>query len=222
MRLAGSNRWRAGGGLFVAAAFVYVGAETVAALAWNTPRYSYATNLISDLGVPTCGPYNGREVCSPLHNVMNAGLAIKGLLFAGGAVLLSRFAARPRLLLLAAGLHAVGSCLVGGVPETTPSPWNLGHGAGALLAIVGGNALFVIAGSVALRESLPTWASGGLVVTGTVGICAFAYFVLAGAAGLPHPGGPGSVERLSVYAVTAGELLLGGWAIARGGAVRSV
>lgn len=215
MRRAGSNRWRAGGGLFVAAACVYVGAETVAALAWHTPRYSYATNLISDLGATTCGPYNGREVCSPLHDVMNAGLAIKGLLFAGGAVLLSRSATRPRLLIVAAGLHAVGSCLVGGVPETTPPPWNVGHGAGALLAIVGGNAAFVIAGSTALREILPAWLRRLLVVLGIVGICAFAYFVLAGAAGLPHPGGAGSVERLSVYTITAGELLLGGWAMLR-------
>ena len=44
----------------------WVVSEAVAAAAWTSPPYSYATNYISDLGVPECGThYQGRTICSP-------------------------------------------------------------------------------------------------------------------------------------------------------------
>lgn len=50
--------------------------------------YSYASNYISDLGVPERGMLDGRILDSPLHNVMNAGFIGEGILFLWGLVLL--------------------------------------------------------------------------------------------------------------------------------------
>ena len=89
--------------------------ETVAASAWETPAYSYAFNFISDLGAPDCSTFQGREICSPLHTVMNAGFIVQGVLFVVASVLLQRLASgRARNIYLAIALiYGVGMVLVG-------------------------------------------------------------------------------------------------------------
>ena len=90
--------------------------EAVAAAAWTQPPYSYATNYISDLGVPDCGTeFQGRAICSPLHSWMNASFMAEGLLFGLGVLLLSRLVAgRARRVVVALAVaHAVGFVLVG-------------------------------------------------------------------------------------------------------------
>lgn len=66
---------------FVVAGLQYLVIETATASAWTSPAYSYATNFVSDLGVPARGTFEGRAIDSPLHAVMNTGFVIQGVLF---------------------------------------------------------------------------------------------------------------------------------------------
>ena len=91
--------------MWLAAALAFLICEAVAAAAVPAPGFSYATNLISELGVPEW---------SPLSEVMNAGLFLQGLLFLAGAVLVTRVAetGRRRLFLVLVSLYALGALLV--------------------------------------------------------------------------------------------------------------
>ena len=62
----------------------------LAAVAFS-PRYSYAHNYVSDLGVPVCGTiFDGRSVCSPLHALMNGDFVLQGVLFFAAALAAAR------------------------------------------------------------------------------------------------------------------------------------
>ena len=73
--------------LWLGAAVVFFVCEAVAAAAVPLPGFSYATNLISELGVPEW---------SPLSAVMNAGLLLQGLLFLDGRC--ASYAHSPRVV----------------------------------------------------------------------------------------------------------------------------
>lgn len=54
-------------------------AEAAAIAAWRGPApYSRSLNFISDLGQRTCGLHGTREVCSPLHALMNVSFVLQG------------------------------------------------------------------------------------------------------------------------------------------------
>jgi hypothetical membrane protein len=131
----------------------WVVVEAVAAAAWTDPPYSYLSNYISDLGVPDCGTeFQGREICSPLHPLMNTAFIAQGVLFAAGVLILARPAggrARPIVVTLAL-LHGVGFVLVGlfhGSPDG-PSAGLVIHVAAAAAGILCANTLAIMAGSV--------------------------------------------------------------------------
>src|SRR4051794_14748904 len=44
--------------------------QVVVASAWKS-SYSWRLNAISDLGATSCGQFDGRYMCSPLHALMN-------------------------------------------------------------------------------------------------------------------------------------------------------
>jgi hypothetical membrane protein len=69
---------------------IYIAAEAISSIARKNPTYRYADNWISELGSTTQGVFQGRPINSPLHNVMNAGFILQGVLFAAGTVFLSR------------------------------------------------------------------------------------------------------------------------------------
>ncbi|MDB5693246.1 MAG: hypothetical protein JWO81_2309 [Alphaproteobacteria bacterium] len=202
---------RAGAGTaLLGAGFVYLAAEAAAANAWKALPYSYRTNWISDLGAPVAGVFHGREVDSPLHALMNAGFLADGMLFLVGAILLARStpAKRATGFLALAAAHAAGMILVGLVPETAPAPTASLHLLGALLAIGGGNLAIMLAPR---RVPPPGRRPSGGMVLGLVGLAGF-LALTAGGAIFPHllaSAGPGLVERLSVYPITAWELLTG-------------
>lgn len=192
---------RSAGVSFLAAGCVYLAGETVAALAWTAPAYDYARNWISDLGAPAVEVFHGRAVNSPLHWVMNAAFLANGLLFLLGAMLLARAgrSLRPRLFLAFAAAHGAGMLLVGLVPETVAPPLGSLHMVGALLAIGGGNAAIIFGGRLAGLRWL------GLLL-GLLGLASL--LALAFPAALATCGG-GLVERLSVYPITAWEVIAG-------------
>lgn len=100
---------------FLLGPVIYLAGEAIAAAAWKSPTYSYADNWISDLGSATSGVFQGRELNSPQHVVMNTGFIVQGLLFGIGAVLLSRtFHGRLRTFTAVTGIVTmIGYILVG-------------------------------------------------------------------------------------------------------------
>lgn len=193
---------------FLLAGLQYLLAEAVSAAAWSSPSYSYATNYISDLGVAGCGiQYSGRELCSPLPFVMNAGFVLDGTLFILGSILLAGVVtARWRgAILAAAALHSIGIILVGLFDETTgalaaglPST----HVIGATLAILFGNVTAILVGCCLIRRF--RWFGAASIALGVFGVVNLA---LLGAGIGPFP--DGVIERAAVYPITAFELLIG-------------
>lgn len=194
--------------MWIASATVYVGGEAIAASAF--PGYSYATNYISDLGIPTVGMYDGRAIDSPLAAVMNVGFIAHGVFFAAGAALAAlavgpgRRVARA-VFVTAAGAHLVGSVLIGVVPGSSESVASgaIGlHVLGAGLAIVGGNLSSLTAGVAGGRFGFTRGYRMFSAVAGAVGILSV-IALQADVGGLPD----GVWERASVYAITAWELV---------------
>src|SRR4051812_99989 len=164
-------------GVFLLGSVVYLAAEAIAAAAWKSPTYSYAENWISDLGSATSGVFQGRELNSPLHVVMNAGFIIQGLLVGFAIVLLSRtIIGRMRLFTAVMGVViAVGYILVGTFHGSLQAQQNGTlplHFTGAGLAIFGGNALALALG-LHWRKSAGTRTLGLLsIVVGAFGLLA--------------------------------------------------
>ena len=139
--------------ILIANAAQWIIAEAITASAWTNPRYDYATNYISDLGVPDCGTqFQGRTLCSPLNTLMNTSFAAEGILFAVGILLLAR-ALRPgvrRVVTVLAIAHGAGMLLVGFFHGTADGP-DVGlllHVGGAGIGILSANVLAIIAGSL--------------------------------------------------------------------------
>jgi hypothetical membrane protein len=203
---------RRAGVLWVVSALVYVGAEAVAASAF--PGYSYARNYISDLGVPEVGVFQGREIDSPLHAVMNAGFLLEGALYLAAAVATVRLVrgGPQRLFLALAVVYAVGIAMVGivhGSEASAQSGLGWMHGLGAAMAIIAGNAASIRSGVSARRGTAP-WASAPLgLALGTIGLLALLMLQLdtrlPGLDLLPD----GVWERLSVYTITGWQLATG-------------
>lgn len=195
--------------LFIVAGVQYLAAETVAASAWETPAYNYAFNFISDLGAPDCSTFQGREICSPLHTVMNAGFIAQGALFVIASVLLQRpVSGRARNIYLAIALiYGVGLFLVGyfhGSSEATENGTVIYHYIGASMAILGGNAAAIVAGFQRRPLGMPRWFGIVSIVLGFVGLTGAV--VLGTTFGVLPSGIP---ERVSVYTITAWQILTG-------------
>lgn len=194
---------------WLAAAASYLASEALAALAFS-PRYSYARNFISDLGVPVCGAiFDGRSVCSPLHGLMNGDFVAQGVLFIVAAVAATRLVStRARWALLAcAVLNGIGIALVGLFPETAAASGI--HALGALLAIVFGNAT-ALASAFAFRAlGLPRLHRVASLALPLLAAVAFAT-LLAARGGTTILVPDGIWERTSVYTITAWELLTAG------------
>jgi hypothetical membrane protein len=139
--------------VLVVNALQWVIAEAVTAGAWKTPPYSYASNYISDLGVPDCGvEFQGREICSPSHDLMNTSFMAEGILFAIGVLLLARtLEGRTRRIVTALAVaHAVGFVMIGtfhGSPEGASYVLAL-HLVGAVIGVLSANAVVFMAGRV--------------------------------------------------------------------------
>src|SRR3954451_22131834 len=188
----------------------YLVAETVAALAWKTPLYSYAYNYISDLGVSgPRGLFQGRLLYSPLHNVMNAGFFIEGILF-----LMAAFLLLPLLpgkgwrivVFVLVVLHTVGISLVAMIhasSETKDHGILIYHTIGAFLAIMFGNLACMCAGIAASRAGAPGWFKLYSILLCIIGVGGLVTLIAVPT--LP----PGIPERISVYTITLWQVSTG-------------
>ncbi len=175
--------------------------ETVAEQAWTLP-HSRRRNYISDLGATTCGVYDGRDVCSPLHAVMNGSFLLTGAAMLLGSALLSAENKWARILSAVAG---VGVITVGLVPEDLESPL---HAGGAGLYFVGGNLALIVLGVTRGKNKA---VAAALMTLGTAGLLGLALLVSKNTTLL----GAGGTERLAGYPITAGFTLAGIVAITR-------
>ncbi|MCZ2402612.1 DUF998 domain-containing protein [Paenarthrobacter sp. Z7-10] len=192
----------------------YFLAEAAVIAGWAGPLpYSRRLDVISDLGARSCGVYDGRAVCSPLHILMNVSFIVQGVAMMVGAVLLStalfRIAARPEpptavkrpgwaiLTRLLVGLSGLGVMVVGFVPEDVDTPL---HFAGA--------SVFFVAGGLSLLALWWSWRrlrliSWFLLLCGTLSLVSTILFALVPA--LER----GTLERLMAYPITLGLSLVG-------------
>jgi hypothetical membrane protein len=197
----------------VAAPVVYVVTEAIAATAWTHPRYNYAENYVSDLGVT--GPretFLGHDIYSPLALVMNAGFIADGLLALLATILILRFRAsrRAKAIWILSVLFAVGITLVGVFhgSQLSEQAGTIGfHFLGAPVAIIAGNVVTILAGTGAAALGLDPRLRRPLIIAGIAGIAALAaeIVVMGGAPSFPA----GICERFAVYAVLASQLILG-------------
>jgi hypothetical membrane protein len=209
------------GALALLSVLQYFVAEAAVIGAWTGQQpYSRRTDYISDLGAGGCGVFDGRDVCSPAHLLMNASFVVQGVGMMVGAVLLSsalidvaaragarillspgrrsqsRTALAARLLSSTAG---AGTVIVGLVPEDAGSGW---HGVGAVMYFVAGALALLVLGWLWVRQTALGWfilACGGVslgaVITG--GMTRMA---------VPEPG---TLERLMGYPITIGMAAAG-------------
>lgn len=192
----------------------YFVAEATVIAGWaGAQPYSRRFNVISDLGAERCGRFHGKDVCSPLHLLMNASFIVQGLAMIVGAVLLStvlfRVAGKPRLqpapqhpgwavaIRVLIVLSGLGMVVAGLVPEDTLF-WL--HYAGSIAYFVpGGLALIALWWSWRRRRIV----SGFLLLCGAVSLVSTIIFGLV--PGIEH----GTVERLMAYPITIGLSTVG-------------
>jgi hypothetical membrane protein len=197
----------------VLSALVYAISETVTARAWSTPAYSYSENYISDLGNPQCAPYDGRNVCSPSHALMNWGFVAQGLLLACAVLLVGQVVhGRTRAAVLGIGAATTLGFALTGAMHSSPDAVARGtlwlHYAGATMAILGGNALAIVISRQWRRLRIPRAVGVAGVVLGAAGIvAALTWSTTFGA--IP----PGIPERAAVYAFVLWQLLVGGFVL---------
>jgi hypothetical membrane protein len=199
-------------GLWGAAGVVWLAFEAITASAF--PGYSYATNYISDLGVPEVAVFEGRAIDSPLSALMNTAFIAQGLLLLGGVVL-ALHASRGirgggrRWILSIATIHAVGMLLVGvfhGSQVNAESGLLLLHVLGAALAIVTGNVTAILIGSGSRHAGAPSWYRVASIALGIVGLVSLVMLIVTGSTSLVTL--PEAVwERGSVYTIVGWELV---------------
>ncbi|EIC86400.1 DUF998 domain-containing protein [Serratia sp. M24T3] len=200
------NGWQqTGAWCFSLGGIQYLLAEKITALGWSNPAYFYSKNYISDLGIPLCGQTaDGRDICSPLHAVMNSGFAIEGILFALACWLLSGvFNGRTRSLFILAGLlHGIGGVLIACFHSGTASSGITLHQVGAVMAIGGGNlCLIAAAWLMHTKAGFGRYAWLTLFLGGVGLVCMFS--ITSG----KYP--IGIIERASVYPITFWQILTG-------------
>jgi hypothetical protein len=179
---------------------VFLIAEAIAAIGWRAGTYNYGVNFISDLGTTVCGShFGGREMCSPLHAVMNLGFAAMGISVAIAVALIAVALPRGRRILatILGGVLAVGMLLVatfhGGI-ESVANGTIILHVLGAVVAIVLGNTLGIIMGASRRFLEFPKWFGPGAIILGIIGILSLVGCLVFSSA---------IFERMSVYAIFA-------------------
>lgn len=204
-----SKRILMGAILFMLASSVYLIAEAISAQAWTNPEYSYSFHYISDLGVSKRLLIDdGREVYSPLAGVMNTGFILYGILSAGSyiAVLpLIKDKAKWSVLSFAL-IQGVGNVLVGLFPGETYDYASM-HIIGAAMAIVGGNCTLLLMGIYLKLKKQGYIVKAIALLLGNFGLIMLVTFLLTNA---DHSA---VFERLSVYTMTAWNLIFGFWLI---------
>lgn len=208
----------AAGVLWMLSALVHLTTEAVTAAAFA--GYSYATNYISDLGIPEVGEYQGRAIDSPLHLVMNVGFVVQGALFLAAACFALRVCAARlgQLLVALAIVYAIGISLVGIVHGSQASDDDgsaIFHVLGAGMAIISGNVVAIAVGFGVVRERPRSPYALTSIALGVIGLFGLAMLQIDAGTTTVDLLPDGVWERIAVYAVTAWQLMTGTVLLAR-------
>ena len=186
----------------------YFAAQVLVAWVFR-PRYSFISNVISDLGNTGCPPPHS-DICSPRYVVMDTSIAVLGLAMMVGSVLIfSEFSfsqhRRERIAAIVGfvcmGLGGLGAILVGAVPENVNTAHL--HTLGAALAIGFGQLAILTLGLV-LRE-IPDWLREFMLVTSLFVLLAGLSIAFKHQFGL----GAGALERMAQYPESIWLILFG-------------
>jgi len=186
----------------------YFAAQVLVAWVFR-PQYSFASNVISDLGNTGCPP-PGSNICSPRHVVMNASIGLLGLAMIVGSVLIfTEFSfsdnQRERRAAIAGftclGLGGLGAILVGSVPENVNTAHL--HTVGTALAIGFGQLAIVILGFALLK--IDNWLREFMLVTSLIVLLAGISIAFKHQFGM----GAGALERLAQYPESVWLILFG-------------
>jgi len=197
---------RYGGVLLLVGVVGFLAGMAVAEIGYG-PSYSLSQNLLSDLGVTSCGMIDstGRYACSPWFIAFDAATVVLGLLVIYAAVWILRAFFPGTLRTAGLGLLAVnGVGLI--VAGTTPENVNYSiHSAFALLAFACG-ALALATLGLAMRGT-DHWSGFEpyTVASGVVSAVALFLFVAGADLGL----GPGGMERLLVAPILLWSVVVG-------------
>ena len=216
-----STRFYAGA-LALLSVLQYFVAEAAVIGAWAGQQpYSRRTGYISDLGAAGCGVFDGRDVCSPAHVLMNASFVVQGIGMMVGALLLSTAllctAARPgaRFTLVSGQPDGVGCRDLRAGPHRRRRCRDRPGGAGPR-----GRRLRVARGGRhhVLRRRRPGAGAAGLALApadtaelahpGLRRWCPSAALITGGVTGMDVPE-PGTLERLMGYPITIGTAAVG-------------
>jgi hypothetical membrane protein len=190
--------------VWISGPLTYLILEAVAAVAFRH-HYSYAHNLISDLGVTS-------RFDSPLAWLMNTAFCLQGTLFLVGAILIVRaFETRKAgLFLILAAANAVGNILIaafhsGPAAQADGTVWV--HATGAVLAIVGGNAAILAGSSIIHNASELLRYRSVSVGLAALGLLSFMMFVIESKTAAVRLLPPAVWERCSVYSIITWQML---------------
>ncbi|MDX6310265.1 MAG: hypothetical protein QOI06_3311 [Nocardioidaceae bacterium] len=200
---------------WMVSAAMFLALEAIAAAAFR-PRYSYANNFISDLGVPTPGMLDGHYIDSTRAALMNFNFIADGVLFVTAAVLIFRATAalgdhlRTAFLVLAV-VHGLGMTLVGtfhGSSEAIADGTAKYHSLGAVLAICGANAAFILVGRNARRLGASVSYGYASSAIGMLGIVSAVVLVASGLDTLPGVWERGAAYSIMIWEIMTGSALL--------------
>ena len=181
----------------------YYVTQFVVASGWSPFNpYSWMHNT-KRLWYTRCGLDGPRQVCSPLHPLMNLSFIVLAVTMVGGALFLRRLAGSDQPMRLGYGcLYAagVGTVLVESFPENTVSSF---HILGAGLAFILGNVAMLIFGLQLSR--LPAILKWYSIISGSVGLVALGLFFTHTYLGL----GIGGMERFTSYPLSIWMTILG-------------
>lgn len=201
------GRWPALGPVLYVSTIQFFVVQLVVALRFS-PSYSLAHDTISDLGNTSCGIFNGRAVCSPLHVLMNVSFIVLGLTMVVGSLLVCCALARNRGTTLAFVLMAIGglgALLVGLFPENTVPAF---HGIGTALPLLFGNLAVLILG---FRLEVPRALRNYSLLTGAVALVILGFYASGNLLRL----GEGGVERAVAYPQVAWMIVIGLYCLRR-------
>ncbi|MDQ4503155.1 DUF998 domain-containing protein [Sinomonas sp. ASV322] len=223
----------------------YFVAEAAGAIAWAGHEvYSYATNVISDLGAAHCAVHYGRYVCSPLDWLFDGSLVLQGAGLIIAALLISTTVLRVAAHRTAVRAHERLTAAMAGAGTRSHPAVRRGHLVALAVRVlfgIGGAGLIVVGlvqedviGWLHGTGALAYFASGAtaLIVLGlqwrrrtragwvlmALGVVAGASTVILVVTRLNVPL-PGALERGIVYPITLGMVVMG--AVIAAGAQRT-
>jgi hypothetical membrane protein len=207
----------AAGVIWTTAGIFYLLAEIVAAQRF-APPYSFAWNFISDLGVTDCGVViAGRQLCSPLHGLMNAAFITQGIAFLAGALLLlKRLTSKKQGFIYFCVAFAAGMTLVGLFPGSFDQLKNgtgIFHVLGGVLGIFGGNIALLLS-PIAKDLHAPPAIRAFCKIAPILGLAAAVILLIAQIKQTVFVVPPGIWERIGVDAIMLWEIVLGVWLLA--------